>query len=246
MSSKLDSQTEFMLSMVMSRAVDGSIDWLNQDLGELDEDGFKAKRHMLIAEFYAMQNNAVAEFVKRHKVLIGEEKAKEVLKSVRETNKELDEIAWRYPAEVGYESDEEEEEAEEAEPAAAGAAPEEEGDDEAEIPAEFAEAWERLQNERAEARNKGPSALRTYEHWNGGMAIIYGGKRVLVYRNHAFEIPNDRPYTRAGPLKHLGAYNHKTLKVDPSVPAPSVPTTVEELYPWLTDFEVRLYFTDDE
>ena len=84
------------------------------------------------------------------------------------------------------------------------------------------------------AYKMGKEAGRAAELEYGGWATLKNKKRVMIYKNHAFEPPSDRDYAIPGPLKHLGKYNRSAKKVDllaPGEVAPEVPQTTEG-YPW--------------
>lgn len=76
-------------------------------------------------------------------------------------------------------------------------------------------------------------AGRQAELEHGSWATV-GKKRMMIYKNHAFEPPSDRDYAVPGPLKHLGKYNRAAKRVDRLAPgevAPEVPQTADD-YPW--------------
>ena len=85
----------------------------------------------------------------------------------------------------------------------------------------------------------GRDAQRSHELWNGGWVTLPNKKRVMVYRNHAYEQPADRSYSEPGPLKHLGVYSRATRSLEPAKePVPEILQTLEG-YPWISAYEVH-------
>jgi hypothetical protein len=90
------------------------------------------------------------------------------------------------------------------------------------------------------ASREGREALRRHQLWTGSWATLPNKKRVMVYKNHAYEPPADRDYCEPGPLKHLGFYNRATHSVDALADgqqAPEIPQTLQG-YPWTSAYEV--------
>jgi hypothetical protein len=85
----------------------------------------------------------------------------------------------------------------------------------------------------------GKGALREYQLRTGTWATLPNKKRVMIYKNHAYEPPADRDYCEPGPLKHLGFYNRASRSVEPllSQEAPEIPQTLEG-YPWTSVYEI--------
>ena len=65
---------------------------------------------------------------------------------------------------------------------------------------------------------------RMEEYHNGCIRVI-GGRRVLIYKYHAFEMPTDRPYNQPGPLISIGAIDPDSKAIRPLLAPPELPTT---------------------
>ena len=90
------------------------------------------------------------------------------------------------------------------------------------------------------ASSQGQEALREYQLRTGTWATLPNKKRVMIYKNHAYEPPADRDYCEPGPLKHLGFYNRAMRSVDALADgqeAPEIPQTLQG-YPWTSAYEV--------
>jgi hypothetical protein len=58
-----------------------------------------------------------------------------------------------------------------------------------------------------------------------------GNRRVLIYKYHAFEMPNNRPYHTPGPLVSIGAIDPDSKAIKPLLTPPELPTTQTQ-WPW--------------
>ncbi len=65
-----------------------------------------------------------------------------------------------------------------------------------------------------------------------GCIRMIGGKRVLIYKYHAFEMPTDRSYKEPGPLTWLGAIDPDTKRIRHVLMVPPILPTTAENWPW--------------
>ncbi len=72
---------------------------------------------------------------------------------------------------------------------------------------------------------------RMAEYLEGCIRII-GGKRVLIYEYHAFEMPADRSYREPGPLIWLGAIDPDTKEIRKGVMVPPTLPKTAAAWPW--------------
>jgi hypothetical protein len=93
---------------------------------------------------------------------------------------------------------------------------------------EYAERLQRLENiynfELSMKRER-------MEDYHNGCIRIIGGRRALIYKYHAFEMPNDRPYNQSGPLVSIGAIDPDSKAIKPILTPPDLPTTQAQ-WPW--------------
>lgn len=71
---------------------------------------------------------------------------------------------------------------------------------------------------------------RMEEYHNGCIRVI-GGRRVLIYKYHAFEMPTDRPYNQPGPLISIGAIDPDSKAIKPLLTPPELPSA-RAAWPW--------------
>ena len=93
------------------------------------------------------------------------------------------------------------------------------------VPAGFSPVIEgaELLLDRLDPRAESNKELRE-DLWEGRWTTLPDGRRVLIYRHHAFAPPADGSYRTAQPLQHLGFYHFHDRTIDATTSLPALPT----------------------
>jgi hypothetical protein len=69
-----------------------------------------------------------------------------------------------------------------------------------------------------------------YRDYNAGCVRTIDGKRILIYKFHAFQMPADRRWNAPGPLVSIGSIYPETKEIEKNAAPPTIPTGAN--WPW--------------
>lgn len=98
------------------------------------------------------------------------------------------------------------------------------------------QAMEQRRQEYCEQYKNNFNYDRMHKHhrmidYQEGCIRVIDGRRALIYKYHAFEMPNDHPYHIPGPLVSIGTIDPDSKVINPDMLPPELPTTAGS-WPW--------------